>query len=105
MEYCYSSGLVTGKQNSKGPGMAGCHETGETLFPDSRLNQLYIEKNTGTDEWNEALPAIIDWGSLFDNKDKSNHSTYGSFNIGKDGVWNITEGVNDGYPYLNNTPL
>lgn len=43
------------------PGMAGCHADGETLFPDSRLNQLFIEEGTAWDDWNESLPVIIDW--------------------------------------------
>ena len=105
MEYCYSSGKVLGKKETIGPGMAGCHQGGETLFPDSRLNKLFIEDGTGLDHWNEDLPVFVDWGSYFDYADRSNTSTYGGFDFSENGIWKIDTSLNGGYPYLTNTPL
>lgn len=84
------------------PGMAGCHADGETLFPDSRLNQLFIEEGTAWDDWNESLPVIIDWGSYFDAADKSDKGSYGSFDFNS--IWDIKSDINGGYPYLRNNP-
>ena len=103
MEYCYSSGKVWGKKDKIGPGMAGCHQGGETLFPDSRLNKLFIEDETGLDHWNEDLPVFVDWGSCFDNANRSNTATYGGFDFSN--IWKIDTSLNGGYPYLINTPL
>ena len=103
MEYCYSSGKVLGKKETIGPGMAGCHQGGETLFPDSRLNKLFIEDGTGLDHWNEDLPVFVDWGSCFDNANRSNTATYGGFDFSN--IWKIDTSLNGGYPYLINTPL
>lgn len=107
MEYCYNSGWVTSKYADnmyyRAPGMAGCHADGETLFPDSRLNQLFIEDGTAWDDWNESLPVIIDWGSFFDAGDKSDKKSYGNFDFEK--IWIIETGKNGGYPYLRNNPV
>ncbi|MBQ7018870.1 MAG: hypothetical protein IJN06_07705 [Bacteroidales bacterium] len=106
MEYCYSSGRVRSQEEGgsyyRAPGMAGCHADGETLFPDSRLNQLFIEEGTAWDDWNESLPVIIDWGSYFDAADKSDKGSYGSFDFNS--IWDIKSDINGGYPYLRNNP-
>lgn len=106
MEYCYSSGKVRSQEEGgshyRAPGMAGCHADGETLFPDSRLNQLFIEEGTAWDDWNESLPLIIDWGSYFNASKKSDKGSYGKFDF--DNIWTIDSGKNGGYPYLRNNP-
>lgn len=106
MEYCYSSGKVRSKEEGgshyKAAGMAGCHADGETLFPDSRLNQLYIEEGTAYDNWNESLPVFVDWGSYFKADKRSDKGSYGKFDF--DNIWAIDSGKNDGYPYLRNNP-
>ena len=90
------------EKDREAPGMAGCHADGETLFPDSRLNQLFIEEGTAWDDWNESLPVIIDWGSYFDAAEKSDKGSYGSFDFNS--IWDIKSDINGGYPYLRNNP-
>ncbi len=104
VEYCYCAGNVRSQEENgshyRAPGMAGCHAGGESLFPDSRLNSLYIEDGSAWDDWNESLPVIIDWGSYFKYEDRGNTSTFDSFDFTN--IWAIDSNINGGYPYLRN---
>lgn len=95
MKRCYSSGKVYSDSygTKLSNGICGTHENGEVLY--GKMENLYVEKDTGND-WRN--------GTFFNNADKGNTGTYSGFNF-SGGTWAISDSINDGYPYLPRTPM